>query len=133
MPQPQRAELSRRFGCDVRSSRGSATWIHPRGELDNVFAPCFERAVRQALSRVRLVIIDLRQLTFIDSTGLHLIIAAEACARLGDRRLVIIRGPAHIDRLFALVGISDRVEIIDPRPVLVSALAPPVLVPLDAA
>lgn len=89
--------------------------------------------VQRALSCARLVIIDLRQLTFIDSTGLHLIIAADASARLSSRRLIVIRGPAHIDRLFTLVGISDRVEITDATPMLVSTQAPTLVIPLDAA
>lgn len=129
---PPHGPTFRRFHCAERSS-GRCTWVHAHGELDIVSAPPFDRVVQKALARSRLVIIDLRQLTFIDSSGLHLIIASDARARVGNRRLVIVRGPAHIDRLFALVGISDRLEIVDPKPVLVSALAPQTCGPLDAA
>jgi anti-anti-sigma factor len=77
-----------------------------------------------------LVIVDLRQLTFIDSTGLHVLIEADARARRIRRRLVLARGPARIDRLFQILGLSERLKIIDLKPVLVSppahsAPAPP--------
>lgn len=69
------------------------------------------------------MIIDLRQLTFIHSVGLNVIAEAHARARRSNRRLVFVRGPAQIDRLFELVGLAERLEIIDLKPVL--ALAAP--------
>ena len=82
--------------------------------------------MHDALSSARLVVADLRQLSFMDSTGLHLLIATDARARRSYRRLVIVRGPAQIDRLFELIGLSERLEIIDLKPVLArpAALAP---------
>jgi anti-anti-sigma factor len=120
------------FQCEVRSSDRAATWIRVCGELDLGSAPQFEQALRYSLSSALLVIIDLRQLTFIDSTGLHVIAEADARARRSSRRLVFVRGPAQIDGLFELVGLSDRLEIIDIKPVLVPA-APTAPPPADAA
>ena len=121
------------FECDVRSNGRAPTWIRACGELDVASAPQFEQAVHDSLSSAPLVINDLRQLTFIDSTGLQLIIDADIRARRIGRQLVFVRGPAQIDRLFVLIGLSDRLEVVDLRPVLVSA--PPLRphTPLDAA
>lgn len=82
-----------------------------------------DRALRGAIG-------DLRQLTFMDSAGVHAIIKADAQARSNARRLVLVRGPAQIDRLLELVGLSDQLEIIDLKPTLASTSA---LAQLDAA
>ena len=130
---PRLRPAGRHFECEVRSSGRAATWIRPCGELDLGSEPQFEQALREALSSALLVIIDLRELIFIDSTSLHLIIDADARARRSRRRLVFVRGPAQVDCLFELVGLSDRLEIIDLKPVLVSAPPRTACVPSDAA
>lgn len=109
----------RRFECELRSSDRAAAWIRVSGDLDLGSAPQLEQALRDALPSALLLIIDLRQLTGIDSTGLHVLLEADARARRGRRRLVFIRGAAQIDRLFELFGLSDRLEIVDLKPVLV--------------
>jgi anti-anti-sigma factor len=123
----------RNFECEVRSSGRAATWIRVRGELDLDSAPHFDRALRDSLSSALLVIVDLRELTFIDSSGLHLIMEADARSRRSGRRLVFVRAPAQIDRLFKLLGLSARLEIIDLRPILVSAPPLQAYTPLDGA
>lgn len=131
---PFRVRLAdQHFECKVRSNGASATWIHARGELDLDSAPQFERALQAALSGALLVVVDLRELTFIDSAGLHLILEADARARRSGRRLVLVRGAKQIDRLFEVLGLSERLEIIDLRPILVSAPRLRAYTPLDAA
>jgi anti-sigma B factor antagonist len=121
------------FECKVRSNGGAATWVHARGELDIESASQFERALRDSLSSALLVVLDLRELTFIDSSGLHIIEEADERARRSGRRLVMVRAPANVDRLFDLLGLSKRLEIIDLRPILVSTRSPRAYPPLDAA
>ena len=62
---------------------------------------------------MQLIVLDLRDLTFMDSTGLHVVIDSYNRARQRGSRLVMIRGSAQVDRLFELVGVSDRFEIVD--------------------
>jgi anti-anti-sigma factor len=121
------------FECKVRSNGAAATWIHARGELDLDSAPQFERALRDSLSSALLVVVDLRELTFIDSAGLHLILEADARARRSGRRLLLVRGATQVDRLFGILGLSKRLEIIDLRPILVPAPRLRAHTPLDAA
>ena len=121
----QSGPTAQNFECEVRTSDGAATWVRVCGELDLDSAPQFEQALQDSLSSALLVIIDLRQLMFISSAGLHVIAAADARARRSNRRLVFVRGPAQIDRLFELVGLADRLETIDLKPVLVSAPTTP--------
>jgi anti-anti-sigma factor len=79
------------FQCEVRSSGRAATWIRAGGVLDLSAAPRFERALQDALSSALLVIVDLRELTFMDIAGLNPIVEADARARRSDRRLVFVR------------------------------------------
>ena len=59
----------------------------------------------ELLTRVRgVVVLDLRELTFMDCTGIHVGVAANNRGRQAGAHLVLVRGPSHVDRLFALVG-----------------------------
>lgn len=118
-PRPRPA--AEHFAVDVRYGDRAAAWISPRGELDLASAPQLEHAVQAALSCALLIVIDLSELTFCDCTGLRLLVETDARARRSRRRLVIVRGPVQIDRLFALVGLDERLEIIDLQPVLAPA------------
>jgi anti-sigma B factor antagonist len=89
------------------------------GELDIATTPQLERTLSQ--TQARLVVLDLGELAFIDSCGIHAIIDAGTRARRAGRRLVLVRVPASVERMFTLTGSSGQVEIGDVEPV-----APPV-------
>jgi anti-anti-sigma factor len=115
-----RAEALRpRFACSCTNGGLDTAWVHVRGELDLETTPELERTLDE--SQAGLVVLDLRELAFIDSCGMHAIVRAGTRARQAGRRLVLVRVPAGVDRMFTLTGISDQVEIGDVDPV-----APPV-------
>ena len=58
----------------------------------------------------------MRELAFMDSSGVHAIVNASARARQLGRRLVVLRGPPDVDRVFSLTGNSADVENGDARP-----------------
>ena len=63
-----------------------------------------------ALARVngaRRVILDLSELDFIDSMGIHFLVTAHEAARSEGREFSIIRGGPQVDRVFSLVGLDD--------------------------
>jgi len=60
-----------------------------------------------------LLLIDLRDLTFMDSTGLRVLVSADARARDASRRFVIVRGPEAVHRVFRITGLDDHLEIVD--------------------
>ena len=101
------------FECALGESDRDGAWIWVRGELDLAGAPTLKRALDESQDRAQLVILDLRDLTFMDASGLHVIIDADTRARRCRQRLVLVRGPAPIDRLLELVGVSGRLEIVD--------------------
>jgi len=53
------------------------------------------------------VVFDLSQTTFLDSTGVHLILEASAQARARGTRLLVLPGPPAIQRVFELCGVAD--------------------------
>jgi anti-anti-sigma factor len=104
------------FSCTLRDSGLDAAWVRAAGELDIATAPQLEQTLRQAEARARRVVLDLRELTFMDSCGLHAIVDASIRARAAGNRLVLVRGPSQVDRLIVLSKAADVLEIVDLDP-----------------
>jgi anti-anti-sigma factor len=84
------------------------------GELDIGGAREADEAVRQAESDGDGVLtLDLRGLTFMDSTGLRLLVSADRRAQEKGRTLRIVRGPDPIQRVLELTGLSDKLPLVD--------------------
>jgi anti-sigma B factor antagonist len=104
------------FVCTLSEGGLGAARVHVAGELDIATAPMLERTLRSAELRARLVVLDLRELTFVDSCGVRVIVYASLRARRAGRRLVLVRGPAQVQRLLELSGALEAVEIVDLAP-----------------
>lgn len=87
------------------------------GELDLATAPRLEREINasEATSPPRIVL-DLRGLKFLDSTGLRLILAADQRARASGRSFELVRAPANVHRLFGITGLDRRLSFVDDVP-----------------
>lgn len=65
--------------------------------------------------------LDLRELRFMDSCGLSRLLAARRRARRCGRRLLLVRGPAAVQRLLALAALGEVFEMIgDPSAAVVA-------------
>jgi anti-anti-sigma factor len=62
---------------------------------------------------VRLVVLDLSELTFVDSTGLEVMLRAARRAREQGRRLVVARPTAHVRKLLEMTAIDQTLDIVD--------------------
>lgn len=103
-----------------------ATTVALSGELDLVASPALDRAIGdQAESDVDLVVVDLRRLEFMDSTGLHAVLRIQQGAHELGRRFAVIRGPDHVQRLFELTGLTETLTIVDSPEQLLEGWAPP--------
>ena len=105
------------FECSWTEGGLNAAWVHLTGELDVETTPQLEQTLSDPESQARLVVLDLRELAFMDSSGVHAIVNASARARQRGRRLVVLRGPPEVDRVFRLTGNSGDVESGDVDPV----------------
>jgi anti-sigma B factor antagonist len=104
------SELPAVFECSLVNGNPDSVCVHVVGELDIANAPKLEVALREALQAARLVVIDLRDLAFIDSSGVHAIVNASKRARTIARRVAILPGPAHVDRIFKLSRALEELE-----------------------
>jgi hypothetical protein len=62
---------------------------------------------------VRLVIVDLRRLSFMDVAGMHVLLTAQRQAAERGRRLAFVRGPRAVQRLFSLVGVEPGLDLVE--------------------
>ena len=105
------------FACTATHGGLDAAWVYVAGELDIATAPELERTLRESQQLAHLTVLDLRELAFMDSAGVHAIVNASLQARQDGRRLVMVRGRPDIYRMFTLTASTDHVDIADPDPV----------------
>jgi anti-anti-sigma factor len=86
------------------------------GELDLATSPQLRQALGEARQDARLVVLDVREITFIDSAGVHAILDAARDAQREGHQLMLVRGPAHVDRVLALTGVSARISTFELDP-----------------
>jgi anti-anti-sigma factor len=93
---------------------GRTAVLAVRGELDLVSCPLLDQALEELAGvDVELVIVDLRELEFMDSTGLHLLVRAQTQALQDGRRFALVRGGAQVQRLFDLTGVTESLTVVD--------------------
>jgi anti-sigma B factor antagonist len=59
------------------------------------------------------VVLDLRGLEFMDSSGLRSIMVAEAALRAAGRSMVLVRGGESVQRVFEVTRMDDRLRFVD--------------------
>lgn len=100
-----------RFGdLEVRSERtGDEHVIALAGELDLAGVDrVTEELLRAEATDADAIVVDLSELTFIDSSGIRLILEADARSRADGNRLRLRRGSALVQRVFEISGVTDR-------------------------
>jgi anti-sigma B factor antagonist len=101
------------FRVEVRNA-DTTTVISVSGELDLASSPALEEELeRVAQSDAQLVVVDLRSLEFMDSTGLSVLVRAHQRAEENGRRLGLINGSQQVQRLLTLTGVADRLTLTD--------------------
>jgi anti-anti-sigma factor len=84
------------------------------GELDLSSVAKVEEELRRAeATSPATLVVDLSKLRFLDSTGLRCIVTADERARADGRRIVIVRGPDPVQRVFTITRLDDRLEMVD--------------------
>lgn len=95
----------------------AATRIAPVGELDIATTPTLERAISEATAEGDgALVLDLRGLTFMDSTGLRTLAQTNARAEADGFELTIIRGPRQIERVLEISGLGLLLPLVDAPP-----------------
>jgi len=94
------------------SERADGFHVELSGELDISSAASVEsRLLELEQSAPAWLILDLRKVNFIDSTGLSMIINADGRARKEGRRLSIVSGDGVPRRILRTVGLEERLDV----------------------
>lgn len=96
-----------------RREAGEGTLLAPRGDLDLATVETLNAALRAAEESHQLVVLDLRDVPFMDSSGLHALIAADLRMRERGGQLVVVQGGDQIRRLLALTGADKQLEVVE--------------------
>jgi anti-sigma B factor antagonist len=84
------------------------------GELDVAGATdAQKRLLGLELRRGSELVLDLSGLTFLDSTGIRLILQASEHARMRGAGFVVVRPPAKVMRVLELVGLDEQLYLVD--------------------
>src|SRR4051812_22773997 len=101
--------------CDVVHERARVR-IAVVGELDIMTAPKLEETLRTFLyTGFGRVVLDLRRLTFIDSTGLNLMLRYGTAARSAGLGFGLIPGPPAVQRIFEVTNTADLFDFERPN------------------
>jgi anti-anti-sigma factor len=94
---------------------GSTATVTVRGELDLLATAALEPELTRLACEPGLVevALDLRELDFLDSNGLRAVVCAAHLLAENDRRLVLVRGPSLVQRVFELTRMTDQLEFVD--------------------
>jgi anti-sigma B factor antagonist len=105
--------VQNQFHVDVRRE-GPAAVVVVSGELDLASGPELESELdRLSGPETRLVVIDLRQLDFMDSTGLSIIVRAHQRMAGEGCEMGLVKGSQQVQRLLDLTGVADRLRLVD--------------------
>ena len=92
----------------IRSVRaGGVHTVALTGELDLATAGDVDRVLEQVeATNAESIVLDLSGLTFMDSTGVRLVVNAHARSRADANRLTLRRGQAAVQRVMELSGVD---------------------------
>lgn len=99
-----------RFALDVRGPTRAVTRVVPRGELDLHTSPELEGWLDHLRRERADLIVDLGELTFIDSVGSRVLLRAQEQARRSRTRLRFTPGDRVVMRTLELAGVAGKLR-----------------------
>lgn len=101
------------FRVEMRTE-GRAVIVAVAGELDLASSPELEEELDRVWeSDPEQLVIDLRRLEFMDSTGLSIIVGAHQRLAEHGRSLTLVKGSPQVQRLLDLTGVAERLQLVD--------------------
>jgi anti-anti-sigma factor len=110
MPNPPAGLGSHGFDCSTETVAGSVV-IRLQGELDMATAPQFARLLNAALDiGASTLVLDLAGLSFLDSSGIHVLLSAHH--RAGHECSFVVRSPTGaVLKVLRLTGLDQLMVI----------------------
>jgi anti-anti-sigma factor len=91
-----------------------ASLIRAAGEIDVSSVGALRRELDAARMEAVTVVLDLSGVTFIDSSGLHLLLSASHISAGSDWAFFMVRPSESVLRLIELSGTADLLTLVDP-------------------
>jgi anti-anti-sigma factor len=88
--------------------------VRATGEIDLSNVDLLRRQLGTAREQATTVLLDLSGVTFIDSTGLHLLLEASHSSVASDWGFYVVRPSRVVQRLIEVSGTADLLTIVDP-------------------
>jgi anti-sigma B factor antagonist len=105
--------VSEHLSVDVRHDPDMVV-VRLDGELDLASAPLLESEMeRPEVAAATRVVLDLRDLKFIDSTGLRTIFTEHARSGEREQEFAVTRGPEQVQRLLSITRMGEHLRIVD--------------------
>jgi anti-sigma B factor antagonist len=106
------ATTAHSFSVETLLEPDEAAYVRVAGDVDMATAPDLRNAIDEVeRSDAAAIVIDLGDVTFIDSSGLHVLLMT---ARRCERRqvpLTAVHLPRHVRRLFTLVALDQTLVV----------------------
>jgi anti-sigma B factor antagonist len=104
------ASMNSDFSIDVSPDR-ERVFVRPAGEIDLATAGKLEEAITELLDRgFRHVVLDIRKVTFLDSTGIRTLIACHNRALRMDARMPVLVGDSPARRPLEITGVLEYLQ-----------------------
>ncbi len=87
--------------------------VSPSGELDLYAIDDARAALARRAEPCEVLVLDLRELTFCDTSGVRLVVETLQALRGTGTRFALLRGSPDVQRLFALARMEDRLPFFD--------------------
>ena len=100
------------FSVRIMTARDQA-FVRPVGELDLAAVGELEAAIGGALDGHRQLVVDLRDVTFLDTEGLKSLIETARVAAERHVAFRLVRGRRSVERIFELTETRSRFEFVD--------------------
>ena len=103
------------FRCVVTEEHQSAV-VSLYGELDLATVPEVHALLGSLAGTTSRLMLDLRGLDFMDSSGLRLVYELARHAKEQGVEFAVVRGGRQIQEVFAMTGLDRSVELVDAPP-----------------
>jgi anti-sigma B factor antagonist len=100
------------FTAYLTNGSGDACRVKLAGEFDFSGRDLADEVLASA-DGARKLVLDLSELDFIDSMGIHFVVTAHERARAAGREFTIVRGGPQVERVFGLVGLDAVLPFAD--------------------
>jgi anti-anti-sigma factor len=99
---------------DVATYRGnSALVVAPRGEVDLATVDLVREAVEREKEPGEDLVLDLREVGFMDTSGLRYVLELNDRASRDGYNLRLVKGPRPVQRVFEVSGVERRLPFVD--------------------